>query len=393
MRLWKGRDWALGLAPQELAGRNEGLVFTGICLVALGLVMVADLAAPRHATVGAIALLPVAAAAWLLSVRLTVVVVAVAMVLSVVDSAVGAIHPITAATQLVMCPVLAVLARLAATSVLRSRREERAARTARASEEQARELERAKSEFLRLASHELRGPVAILRGYLTMLADGSLGELPPAVARVMPTLSATAMGMNHMVDQMLDTARLEDSRLQLKTGPADLAEVVREVSRNVELIHGRSHRVVCANCDQAMRFEFDRGRISTVLGNLVSNAIKYSPAGTDVVVSLERRGSEVLVHVADQGIGIAPEDRARLFTRFGRIESSRTRDVTGTGLGLYLSRELARLHGGDITLESEVDRGSTFTLHLPAGAPAGAAAKAPAREPRPERSAQRRIAG
>jgi signal transduction histidine kinase len=271
-----------------------------------------------------------------------------------------------------MMPLLAILTRLAATNVLRRRDEEGKAR-------QARELERAKSDFLRLASHELRGPVAILRGYLSMLEDGSLGAVTPGIEKVIPVLIATATGMNRTVDQMLDVARLEDSRLQLNFARADLAACVREAASTVQVLHGDSH-VVVVRADAPVHLEFDQVRIATVVGNLVSNAIKYSPTGSQVAVNLEVGEPEVTVAVADRGIGINPDDLPRLFTRFGRINDPRSRGVPGTGLGLYLSRELARLHGGDITVVSEPGNGSIFTLRLPVTRPPGTPSSAP--EPR-----------
>lgn len=359
------REWALGLAPQELAGQREGVVFMVICLLALALVTMADMVAPTHATVGAIALLPVAAAAWLLSQRLAVVVVVVAMALQAASAVFGAVHPLTAVTQFLMIPLLAFLARVAATRILRAHEKEIEAREARAGEEKAIELERAKSQFLRLASHELRGPVAILRGYLSMLEEGALGEMPPAVAGVLPVLCATASGMNQMVDQMLDTARLEDSRLQLKRRPTDLLQLVRDAANTVRLIHGESHPVQIRAPDGPLVVNCDAARIATVVGNLVSNAMKYSPPGREVTVLLSRSDGVARMAVSDAGIGIDEAQLSRIFTRFGRIESPETADIPGTGLGLYLSRELARLHAGDITVVSRPGEGSTFTLTLP----------------------------
>jgi signal transduction histidine kinase len=367
------RDWALGLAPQELAGSHEGLLFAAICLLALWLVTVADLVGPRHATVGAIALLPVAAASWLLSRRLILLVVAIAMLLGGAEAVAGVVSPTTALSQIAMMPLLAILTRLAATNVLRRRDEERNA-------QQARALERAKSDFLRLASHELRGPVAILRGYLSMLEDGSLGALTPGIERVVPVLIATATGMNRTVDQMLDVARLEDSRLQLNFARADLAACVREAASTVRVLHADSHPVV-VRADTPVHLDFDQIRIATVVGNLVSNAVKYSPAGSRIAVNLEAGEHEATVAVADRGIGIKPDDLPRLFTRFGRINDPRSRGVPGTGLGLYLSRELARLHGGDITVVSEPGQGSTFTLRLPVTRTPGSPSSAPELRP------------
>ena len=359
------RDWALALAPKELSGRPEGFIFACLCMAVLTLVAVADVRTHQYGTIGAIAFLPVLAAAWLLSDRLTVLVAGLAMALALLTALLGPVAVVTALTRVILFPILAVLARLAATTVVRIHRSEMQTREARAAEVRMRELERAKSEFLRLASHELRGPIAILRGYLNMLEDGTLGPLPATLEKVVPVLVASAAGINHTIDQMLDAARLEDSRLQLQPELTDLAELVRQAAANVELLHGGRNQVVCRDCRDPVLVDLDANRIGTVIGNLVSNAIKYSPAGSQVDVLLEKGPAQARVHVRDRGVGIAAADMPRLFTRFGRLERAETSDVPGTGLGLYLSRELARMHGGDITAVSTPGTGSIFTLELP----------------------------
>jgi signal transduction histidine kinase len=363
------RDWALGLAPQELSGSREGWIFVALCLFTLALVALADLKAAPYGTIGAIALLPVLAAAWLLSWRLTLIVVLAAWGVAFLTSLLGPVPAVTALTDIFLVPILAILTRLAATTVIRNRESENAAREAGEREARMRELERAKSEFLRLASHELRGPVSIMRGYLGMLEDETLGPLTPGVRKVVPIMIASSLGISHTIDQMLDAARLEDSRLQLQLRRADLGRLVREAAENVHLIHGGSHPVRCEGCTEAVPADVDEARITTVVGNLVSNAIKYSPPGSEVLVRMEIAGDRVRVHVSDLGVGIAEEDMPRLFTRFGRIVNEATSDISGTGLGLYLSRELARLHRGDLTAVSVAGRGSTFTLELPLPTP------------------------
>lgn len=375
------RDWALALAPKELSGRPEGFIFACLCLATLVLVTLADVHTQQYGTIGAVAFLPVLAAGWLLSDRLTLLVVVAAMALAILSALLGPVAMVTALTRVILLPILAILAWLAATTVVRNHRSEAQAREARAGAQRLRELEQAKSEFLRLASHELRGPVAILRGYLAMLEDGTLGRLPQTASQVVPTLVASADGINHTIEQMLDAARLEDSRLQVQLQRTDLARLVREAAANVELIHGGSHQVVCRGCGQPVLADVDANRISTVVGNLVSNAIKYSPAGSRVDVLLESGPEHARVHVRDQGIGIRAEDMGRLFGRFSRIEHPETRQVPGTGLGLYLSRELARLHGGDISAVSTPGEGSVFTLELPLPAQASRPAERSSRPP------------
>jgi signal transduction histidine kinase len=378
MRLPKfKRDWALALAPRELAHVREGYVFACICIITLILVAVGDVRTYQYGTIGGIAFLPVVAAAWLLSGRLTLLVGGTAMGLAFLTSALGPVAPVTVISRMLLIPILAILARLAATTVIRIRESELQTREARAAEERMRDLERAKSEFLRLASHELRGPVSIMRGYLAMIEDGTLGPLSAPLEKVVPTLVASAAGISHTIDQMLDTARLEDSLLQIRRRRVDLAQLVREAAANVDLLHGRTHTVRWVGCDAALMADLDVNRISTVVGNLVSNAIKYSPAGSEVRVQLEQGGDRARVRVHDHGGGIRAEDMPRLFTRFGRIVTPETSEIPGTGLGLYLSRELARLHGGDVTASSVVGEGSTFTLDLPLPVPVRATSPPP----------------
>jgi len=247
-------------------------------------------------------------------------------------------------------------------------RERQARETVRLREraEHLQELERAKSEFLNLASHELRGPAATLRGYLSMLEDGSLGKLPDSVEAVLPMLKANALQINMLANEMVEAARLEDKSIQLTLRPLALRDLVTRSLENARLQATARHRI---------RFDDRTGRPVTVLGdtmrldiivsNLVDNAVKYSPLGGDVDVVLSIAGELVLVSVRDHGIGIAPEDIEHLFVRFSRLAVKELSDVPGTGLGLYLARELARLHGGDIMAISRKGQGSEFTLSLP----------------------------
>ncbi len=227
-------------------------------------------------------------------------------------------------------------------------------------------LERTKTEFLNLASHELRGPLTLLRGYLSMLSDGELGELNPEVRQAVPVMVQKADQMNALVDQMIEAARLEEGRLELHPADTDLRELARLGVEMVRPLANRSHNLVFEPPPEAVRAIVDQERIATILGNLLSNAIKYSPAGGRISCSVLRKGAYAIISVTDEGLGIPPEQLDKLFTRFGRLVTHETEHIGGTGLGLYLSRELARLHGGDVTVESEPGRGSTFSLSLPA---------------------------
>lgn len=225
-------------------------------------------------------------------------------------------------------------------------------------------LERTKTEFLNLASHELRAPLTVIRGYLSMVKEGSFGPLPGELADVVPVLLDKADQMNRLVEQMLEASRLEEGRLELKLETADLRELVRAAIEETRPLSTPIHKLELQAAPREIPVRVDRQRVTTIVSNLISNAIKYSPRGGEVRLLVDG-GDAAVVAVHDQGVGIDPGDRERVFTRFGRITTNETRNVPGTGLGLYLSRELARLHGGDLTFQSEPGAGSTFTLKLP----------------------------
>ncbi|MBV8193975.1 MAG: GAF domain-containing sensor histidine kinase [Candidatus Dormibacteraeota bacterium] len=231
---------------------------------------------------------------------------------------------------------------------------------------QARDAEQVKSEFLNLASHELRGPLTVLMGYVSLLEDGAFGPVPEAFMGTMPVINARLSEMEGLINAMLETSRLEDGQLRLDLAVTDLREVVDDAVRRCELFVHPGQRLGLRCPDGPVQVNVDRERMLTVVSNLVHNAIKYSVQHTDVYCGLSVDGDVATVAVRDTGIGIAADDMDTLFTRFGRIRSNPdSRSVPGTGLGLYLSRELTRAHGGDIVVESSPGEGSVFTVVLP----------------------------
>jgi signal transduction histidine kinase len=226
-------------------------------------------------------------------------------------------------------------------------------------------MERAKGQFLNLASHELRGPVAIIRGYMSMLERGTLGPLNESGLQAVRVMSAKATEMNALIEQMLDAARLEEGRLQLRLRPVEVRSVVERAVDLIRPLGDADHPIVVEAPDERLTIPMDAERVQTILTNLIDNAIKYSPGGGPVECRITVGDGSVLIAVHDHGVGIAADDLPRLFSRFGRVSSDATRHIPGIGLGLYLARELARLHGGDLTADSRVGKGSTFTLTLP----------------------------
>jgi signal transduction histidine kinase len=223
-------------------------------------------------------------------------------------------------------------------------------------------LERAKTDFLNIASHELRGPMTVIKGYLTMLDAGAMGELSPKARSVLPLLISKSDEVNWMIEQMIEASRLEEGRLALKRRRADIVELTDSAIDNVSVLLS-GHELKVDFPVEPIEAEVDPDRFQMVIRNLLSNAAKYSPTGTDINVEVRRDGTNAFVSVTDRGVGISAQDRAKLFKRFGRIETPA--HVQGTGLGLWLSREIALMHDGDLTVESRSGAGSTFTLSVP----------------------------
>lgn len=247
-------------------------------------------------------------------------------------------------------------------------RERKEADAARLNAARMAELERAKTEFLNLASHELRGPLAVARGYVSMVADGSLA--PAQFVRYASTVENKLGEMEELVQKMLETARLEYDQLAVAVQDVNVSRLVAgEVDRSARMLSEEFRIVADIAPDIVVRG--DRDRLRSVFANLVDNAIKYSPGGGTVTVKVATRRNRAFISVADEGIGIDPEDFERIFDRFTRVEHPATMNIGGTGLGLYLTREVARRHGGDVLVESIPGHGSRFTVSIPL---AGAAA-------------------
>jgi signal transduction histidine kinase len=238
----------------------------------------------------------------------------------------------------------------------------------RSSEERERRLaasDRSKSDLLRLASHELRSPIAVIRGYLSLIEEGSLGEIPANLRDILAIIGSRVTVMNSVVELMVEDERLEDASLVLAEGLVDLDQLVQESAQMIATQgqNGRSIRV--SSPAEPVLVRGDRFRLLLIVNNLLDNAVKYSPPGEPVTCTVKTTADSASIEVADHGRGIQPDDFPRLFNRFDRLDGGRWNAPAGLGLGLYISRELARLHSGDIAVASVPGAGSTFTLTLP----------------------------
>ena len=230
---------------------------------------------------------------------------------------------------------------------------------------QAQESSRAKSEFLNMAAHELRTPLAVVVGYLSMLSDGTFGELNSDCDRVLQILRQKGDELNRLVDDLLTASRIEAGTVPSRLTDYDLREVARQAVRKAtpqaELLSAEVHLELP---EEPVFVQADPTHMARIVDNLVNNALAYSRGRPWVKVAVGAGHDAVLI-VEDRGVGIPPDMRERVFDQFVRIESAQEPLQPGTGLGLYISRELARRQGGELAVvDSEVGRGSTLALTL-----------------------------
>ena len=230
--------------------------------------------------------------------------------------------------------------------------------------EKLRESERMKTELVSIVSHELRTPLASVLGFTSLLLKREFDT--PTRRHYLGIVDAQARRLAALLEDFLDMQRMEHEGLDLDTEKVDLASLLDE---QAQLYGAQSskHRVEVELEERPLPVRGDRNRLAQVVGNLLSNAIKYSPDGGVVGLAAERHGLGVRVTVRDEGLGIPTEQHDRIFTKFFRGDAGAT-GITGTGLGLAVSREIVEAHGGRIGFDSDAGSGSTFWLELPAAA-------------------------
>jgi signal transduction histidine kinase len=226
---------------------------------------------------------------------------------------------------------------------------------------------RAKSEFLATMSHELRTPLTAIIGYGELLADGITGPVTGEQSHQLGRIKASAMHLLGLIDEVLTFARLEAGRETVRPEPVDVRGAVKSAAELVAPMADAKGLALRVDAPAGrVRMDADPGKLHQILVNLLSNAVKFTDAGA-VELSAEAPDGTVVFRVRDTGIGIPPEQLERIFEPFTQVESSPTRRFGGTGLGLSVSRRLARLMGGDLAAESVPGEGSAFTLVLPLG--------------------------
>jgi signal transduction histidine kinase len=230
-------------------------------------------------------------------------------------------------------------------------------------------LDKLKTEFLSLASHQLRSPLTAIKGYASMLIEGSFGKLAVKTSEPIQRIYTSAQGLSNIVEDLLNVSKIEQGGMQYEFMPTKVADIVQALYGEMQ-IPAQSKQInltlsVAHGDDFAATA--DPTKLKQVFLNLVDNSIKYTPEGGTVAISLSRIGKEQIVFaVKDTGMGISPETKDKLFEKFSRGEGGKV-NTGGSGLGLYLAKQIAIAHKGDVSIESEgLGKGSTFKVVLPA---------------------------
>ncbi|MEU4821191.1 ATP-binding protein [Actinomadura citrea] len=222
-------------------------------------------------------------------------------------------------------------------------------------------MERQRKAMVSDVSHELRTPLSNIRGWLEAAQDG-VADLGPALTA---SLVEEATLLQHIVDDLQQLALADVGKLRLHPEPVDVADLVEQIATVYRAAAEAAELVLTAEVTGRPHLDADPVRLRQAVGNLLANAVRYTPAGGRVGLSAHADGDDVLIEVADTGPGIAPEHLPHLFDRFWRAEKSRSRQTGGSGLGLAIVRQLAEAHGGSAAVRSEPGQGATFTLRLP----------------------------
>jgi len=228
------------------------------------------------------------------------------------------------------------------------------------------EANRLKTEFVTVVTHELRSPLTSIAGYLDLLLEEEGREGAEAREAYLQIVKRNTDRLMELINDLLDLARLEAGKLELKHSPLDLAGLIQEVSGALRpQIEGKGQHLRLDLATPLPVVTGDPERLTQILLNLVSNAHKYTPQGGSITVATRAERAEVCIAVQDTGIGLSSEEQQQLFTKFFRAQHPLVREAGGTGLGLAIARALVELHGGTLTVVSTPGQGSTFNVTLP----------------------------
>ncbi|MEK7306106.1 MAG: ATP-binding protein [Nitrospirota bacterium] len=223
-----------------------------------------------------------------------------------------------------------------------------------------------KSEFVSQVSHDLRTPLTVIKGYIDNMQDGITGDLTKKQKEYLSRISNNADKLTRLINDLLDTSRIESGRVKLKIGNLSINDLITNVIEDLMPIAAVGNlEIIAENPGEESWVRGDQEKLEQIVRNLLENAIKFTHQGGRVTITLQKDQRFVKVSIRDTGIGIAPMEQTRIFDRFYRIEQDCPTGAKGTGLGLFIAKTLVELHGGRISVTSEVGKGSEFTFTLP----------------------------
>ncbi len=226
-------------------------------------------------------------------------------------------------------------------------------------------LETMRRDFIANVSHELRTPLTVIGGFLETLSDEDNADDDEMKKRALVLMSEQTLRMQHLVEDLLTLSRLENKQNKIKEKEIDIAAMLRDLQHEAESLSDGRHQIKL-NIASESRLLGSKKELRSAFSNLVSNAIRYTPAGGDISINWEIQDGRGFFYVQDSGIGIEPEHIPRLTERFYRIDSSRSRETGGTGLGLAIVKHIATRHQARFKITSKIGEGSKFTIQFPA---------------------------
>lgn len=233
-----------------------------------------------------------------------------------------------------------------------------------AANEKLKSLDQLKTEFLSLASHQLRSPLTAIKGYTSMIMEGDFGEINPKAKDAVERVFQSTMNLMKIVEDLLNVSKIEQGGMKFTMEPFNLVEISSDMAKDLSITADKKGvKLTFESTDPECMVNGDKEKIRQVVLNLIDNSIKYTKEGT-IVVSVNKEGSKAVFRVKDTGMGMTPEIKATLFQKFARGEGARM-NTGGSGLGLYLAREIIEAHKGTVGVDSEgMGKGSTFHFEL-----------------------------
>lgn len=228
------------------------------------------------------------------------------------------------------------------------------------------ELDRMRSDLISIVSHELRSPLTSIKGYVDLMMTGDLGIIPDGMKDYLSIVSSNANRLAALIDDMLDLSRIETGKLNMTFGKVEIKYLCDYVYLTLKPLAEQKRLNFTLQIEEGISVSGDLDRLQQALTNLVSNAIKYTANEGTVRILAQRSNGQIVIAVADTGMGISPENQKKLFQRFFRVKNEKTRNIGGTGLGLCIAKSIIEAHDGRIEIESEEGKGSRFIMELPA---------------------------